>query len=347
MSSHNTWTLFRHWSSASAAALLTALLIALVTASVSGTAAAAAVPAAPAQHPVRALKITVLVTNVAGDPRAGDGEWGFSALVEVDGHKLLYDTGASADLVLRNARTLHIDLSDVEDVVLSHNHFDHVGGLMMLRTEFSKMNPRAMSRVHVAAGIFQPRLTSTGEDHNGLKDIRAQYLATGGNFIVHDGPTELLPGVWFTGPVPRPNNEKNWSPGLSLDTPNGRIEDNVPEDSPLLFDTPEGTVILTGCGHAGVINIVEYARHLLGVQPLIAIVGGIHLFAASDATVAWTASKLKQYGLQNLLAAHCTGFEATYRLRQLIGLKRETAVVAAVGSSFTLGKGIDPLALAR
>jgi len=56
---------------------------------------------------------------------------------------------------------------------------------------------------------------------------------------------------------------------------------------------------------------------------------------------------LKEYGLQNLLAAHCTGFEATYRLRQLTGLKRETAVVAAVGSSFTLGKGIDPLALAR
>jgi 7,8-dihydropterin-6-yl-methyl-4-(beta-D-ribofuranosyl)aminobenzene 5'-phosphate synthase len=356
MSLHNTWTLLRHRTSATAAALLTTLLIASVAASASGTAAATpaapATPATPAaaaavQHPIRALKITVLVTNVAGDLRAGDGEWGFSALVEVDGHKLLYDTGASADLVLRNARTLHIDLSDVEDVVLSHNHGDHVGGLMMLRTEFSKTNPRAMSRVHVAAGIFQPRLTSTGEDHNGLKDIRAQYLATGGSFIVHDGPTELLPGVWFTGPVPRPNNEKNWFPGLSLDTPSGRIEDYVPEDSPLLFDTAEGTVILTGCGHAGVINIVEYARRLLGAQPLIAIVGGIHLFAASDATLAWTASKLKEYGLQNLLAAHCTGFEATYRLRQLTGLKRETAVVAAVGSSFTLGKGIDPLALAR
>jgi metal-dependent hydrolase (beta-lactamase superfamily II) len=76
-------------------------------------------------------------------------------------------------------------------------------------------------------------------------------------------------------------------------------------------------------------------------------VGGIHLFAASDTAIAWTGEKLKLYGLQNLLAAHCTGFEATYRLRQIIGLKRENAVVAAAGSSFTLGKGIDPLALAR
>jgi 7,8-dihydropterin-6-yl-methyl-4-(beta-D-ribofuranosyl)aminobenzene 5'-phosphate synthase len=341
MSPHKTWTHFRRWSRNAAASLLAGLLTASMVAAAPATAAAAV------QHPVRALKITVLVTNVAGDPRAGDGEWGFSALVEVDGHKILYDTGASPDLVLRNARALHVDLSDVEDVVLSHNHWDHVGGLLTLRAEFSKTNPKAMSRTHVAAGIFQPRWTSTNEDHNGLKDIRAQYLAMGGNFIVHDGPTELLPGVWFLGPVPRPNNEKNWIPGLSLDTPSGRIEDNVPEDSPLLFDTPEGTVILTGCGHAGIINIVEYARQLQGVRPLIAIVGGIHLFAASDASVAWTGEKLKLYGLQNLLAAHCTGFEATYRLRQIIGLKRENAVVAAAGSSFTLGKGIDPLALAR
>jgi 7,8-dihydropterin-6-yl-methyl-4-(beta-D-ribofuranosyl)aminobenzene 5'-phosphate synthase len=326
-------------------AALPTLALAATLASQPSVSAAPVAVAEP--HPVRALKITVLVTNVAGDPHAGDGEWGFSALVEVDGHKILYDTGASSDLVLRNARALHIDLSDVEDVVLSHNHWDHVGGLLALRAEFSKSNPKAMSRVHVAAGIFQPRWASNNEDHNGLKDIRAQYLATGGNFIVHDGPTELMPGVWITGPVPRPNNEKNWIPGLSLDSPSGRIEDNVPEDAALLFDTPEGTVILTGCGHAGVINIVEYARHLQGTRPLIAIVGGIHLFAASDDEIAWTGKKLKLYRLQNLLAAHCTGLEATYRLRQIIGLGRGNAVVAAAGSSFSLGKGIDPLLLAK
>jgi 7,8-dihydropterin-6-yl-methyl-4-(beta-D-ribofuranosyl)aminobenzene 5'-phosphate synthase len=299
------------------------------------------------QRAIGALKITVLVTNLAGDPREGDGEWGYSALVEVDGHKILYDTGASPDLVLRNARALKIDLSDVEDVVLSHNHWDHVGGLMSLRREFSKSNPRAMSRVHVGAGIFQPRLDAKGEDHNGLKDIQAAYLATGGVFVVHDRPTELWPGVWFTGPVPRPNDEKNWNPGLSLQTPSGRIEDNVPEDSALVFNTPAGTVILTGCGHAGIINIAEYARQILGAQPLLAVIGGLHLFAASDATLAWTAAKLKAYGLQNLLAGHCTGIEATYRLRAATGLQRATAVVSAVGSSFTLGRGIDPLELAR
>jgi 7,8-dihydropterin-6-yl-methyl-4-(beta-D-ribofuranosyl)aminobenzene 5'-phosphate synthase len=302
---------------------------------------------AASDHRVTSLKITVLVTNLAGDPREGDGEWGYAALVEADGHRFLYDTGASPDMVLRNARLLKIDLSDVEDVVLSHNHWDHVGGLLSLRRELSRINPRAMSRVHVAAGIFQPRLTQAGEDHNGLKDIKAEYLATGGQFIVHESAVELLPGLWFSGPVPRHNDEHNWSPGLSLQTAAGRVEDNVPEDSSLIFRTRDGIVILTGCGHAGIVNISEYARHLAGPGPLLGVVGGLHLFAASDATLEWTGAKLKAYDLRNLLAGHCTGIEATYRLRERLGLDRRTAVVSAVGSSFTLGKGIDARELAQ
>jgi 7,8-dihydropterin-6-yl-methyl-4-(beta-D-ribofuranosyl)aminobenzene 5'-phosphate synthase len=293
------------------------------------------------------LKITVLVTNVAGDPHLGDGEWGYSALVEVDGHKILYDTGASSDLVLKNAKALDIDLSDVEDVVLSHNHWDHVGGLMTLRHAFAKTNPRAMSRVHVGAAIFEPRLNEAGEDQNGLRLIKAEYLSTGGVFIIHDKRTELYPGVWLTGPVPRPNAEKNWNPGLSLMTTQGRVEDNVPEDSALVFDTNEGIVILTGCGHAGIVNIVEYARAIAGNKPLLAVIGGLHLFNASDQKLVWTGAKLKSYRIEHLLAGHCTGIEATYRLRESAGLSRKTAVVSAAGSSFTLGLGIDPRMLAH
>jgi 7,8-dihydropterin-6-yl-methyl-4-(beta-D-ribofuranosyl)aminobenzene 5'-phosphate synthase len=307
----------------------------------------AAFGAGPANSQAHAVKITVLVTNLGGDPYEGDGEWGYSALVEVDGHKILYDTGLSADLVLRNAKALKIDLSDVEDVVLSHNHYDHVGGLMALRRELSKVNPRAMGRVHVGAGIFEPRWSESGENHNGLRLIRAEYLATGAAFVVHDKPTELFPGVWLTGPVPRANNEKNWTPGLSLDTPQGRREDNVPEDSALIFNTGQGMIILSGCAHAGIVNITEYARGIVGAKPIVAVIGGLHLFSASDQALAWTGAKLKTYGVLSLLAGHCTGIEATFRLRESIGLSRKTAVVSAVGSSFTLGQGIDPRRLAQ
>jgi 7,8-dihydropterin-6-yl-methyl-4-(beta-D-ribofuranosyl)aminobenzene 5'-phosphate synthase len=322
-------------------------VVALLTLALSRLAVAAGNGPPDHQHAVQALKITVLVTNVAGDPHEGDGEWGYSALVEVDGRKILYDTGASPERVLRNAAVLHVDLSDVEDVVLSHNHWDHVGGLLALRRELMKSNPHAISRVHVAGGIFRPRLGEDGEDHNGLKDIRAQYLATGGKFIVHDAAIELWPGVWFTGPVPRPNNERNWNPGLSLRTAAGQIEDNVPEDAALVFATADGPVILTGCGHAGIVNITEYARHLAGPQPVLAIVGGLHLFNASDDTLAWTGAQLRGYGVRNLLAGHCTGIEATYRLRQSLALERRSAVVSVVGSSFTLGQGINARLLAH
>ena len=329
-----------------------ALLRVLQSAAAIAVTLACLAPAAAADEPqtshrAHALKITVLVTNVAGDPYAADGEWGYSALVEMDGHKILYDTGSSADMVLKNARALHVDLSDVEDVVLSHNHADHVGGLMTLRREFLRNHPRALSRVHVGAGIFEPRLNEAGEDHNGLRLIKAEYLATGGIFVVHDKPTELFPGVWFSGPVPRPNAERNWTPGLSLVRMQGRAEDNVPEDSALLFDTDEGIVVLTGCGHAGIVNIVEYARTIAGLKPLLAVIGGLHLFAASDQTLDWTGAKLKSYQLKHLLAGHCTGIEATYRLRESTGLSRKTAIVSAAGSSFALGSGIDPLLLAR
>jgi len=296
---------------------------------------------------VHTLKITALVTNVAGNPHEGDGEWGYSALVEVDGHKILYDTGASPDLVLRNAAALKIDLHDVEDVVLSHNHWDHVSGLMSLRRELMKANPKAMSRVHIGAGIFEPRLDAAGEDHNGLRTIRTEYPQTGGMFIVHDKPTEIFPGVWFSGPVPRPHDEKNWFPGLSLNTAHGLIEDNVSEDSALVFNTDNGLVILTGCGHAGIVNIAEYAVAMVPGKSLLAIVGGLHLFSASDQTIAWTGEHLKRYHIQYLLAGHCTGIESTYRLRELLGLNRKTAVVSVVGSTFTLGTGIDPRMLAQ
>jgi 7,8-dihydropterin-6-yl-methyl-4-(beta-D-ribofuranosyl)aminobenzene 5'-phosphate synthase len=97
-------------------------------------------------------------------------------------------------------------------------------------------------------------------------------------------------------------------------------------------------VIVAGCGHAGIMNIADDAQAITGDTRLVAVIGGIHLFGKPDAVLVETAARLK--GLAFLLGAHCTGIEATVRLRELLGLDRRTAVVAAVGSSFTLGKGI-------
>ena len=293
---------------------------------------------------VKALKITVLSTMLA---EQGLGEWGYAALVEVDGKRFLYDTGASPDVVLKNAAGMGIDLSTVEDVIISHNHGDHTGGLLALRRELMKKNPAAMSRLHVAAGIFAPRVGADGKDHNAFTGRAAEYRALGGQVIEHAKADQLAPGVWFTGPVPRPNPEHNWSQGSGRIEVDGKlVEDNIPEDAALVFATSEGAVVLTGCGHAGIVNIAEDARAITGGAPILAVIGGLHLFNQKDETVDWTGAQLKAMGVKYLLAGHCTGIEATMRLRAALGLTRKTAPVSAVGSVFVLGKGIFPGQLA-
>ena len=295
----------------------------------------------------KAVKFTVISTMLSGMPGAGIGEWGFAGLLETDGHRLLIDTGARADAVLRNAEELRIDLSTVTDVVLTHNHQDHTGGLLTLRRELSKKNPRAVSRVHVPAGIFLSRLSADGRDENGLLPLKAAFEQMGGVFIEHKGPFEISAGVWLLGPVPRVHPERNFTTSGRLQTPAGPVEDNVPEDTAVTVNGASGLIVVSGCGHAGIVNTLEYARKAVREAPIDAAIGGFHLFAATDDQLAWTAERLKAVGMRHLLGAHCTGIEAVFRLRQLAGLTRREAVVGAVGSSYTLGSGIEALPLAR
>ena len=111
------------------------------------------VPRAAGQ--VKTLEVVVLSTMLTD--RAGVGEWGFSALVETSGHRILFDTGARPETVLQNARELKIDLSDVTEVILSHHHGDHVGGLLTLRRELAKQKADAVKKAFVGAGIFLSR----------------------------------------------------------------------------------------------------------------------------------------------------------------------------------------------
>lgn len=176
--------------------------------------------------------------------------------------------------------------------------------------------------------------------------IRKEYEATGGRLVLHPSGAELAPGIYFTGPVQRVYPEHNWSGSGRVLTPSGLVEDNVPEDSSVVLDTRKGLVILTGCGHAGIVSIMTAVEKHYGNRPIFGIIGGLHLFAASDDVVDWTAIKLREYHVANLLAAHCTGIEATYQLRTKLGLNRQTAAVAGVGSSFSSANGIvaGPLA---
>ena len=326
-----------------AVAVLATVFVKIGPQSAKAQAPAASVAQSTAQ--IRALKITVLSTMLVGDA-SGLGEWGFSALVEADGHRILLDTGSHPETVLKNARDLNIDLSDVKEVILTHYHWDHVRGLMTLRREMMKKNPAALSVAYVAQGIFYSRPSPKGEQ-NDMIVIRKDYEASGGKIIEYSKGVEIFPGAWLTGPVPRKYPERNWSNSGKVQTPNGLVEDNIPDDQSLVLNTPQGLVVLTGCGHAGIVNILTYAAEQFPNEPVYAVLGGLHLFPASDEQLNWTGDKLKEFRVANIMGAHCTGIEAVYRLRDRVGLTRKTAVVGTVGSTFTLTEGIRTGALAR
>jgi len=309
-----------------------------------GTGLGRAAPSAPAE--VKTLKVTVLSTMLA---EKGLGEWGFAALVEADGWRILFDTGAHADVVLKNAAVLQMDLTTVPEVILSHSHWDHVGGLMTLRDSVKGRNPAALGTVHGAEGLFYRRVGGGPPIlENPLLLTRPAFEASGGVFKIHAQPIELHPGVWFSGPVPRPHPERNWSGSGRLVDPTGAvIEDIQPEDAALYLNTAKGLVVITGCGHAGVVNLIEHARTVVRPVPVQALIGGIHLFNASEQTLAWTAGKLREFRVEHFIGAHCTGLETVYRFRSDLGLDRARVVVGATGAVFELGHGINPGVLAK
>ncbi len=303
---------------------------------------------------VEKVNVRILSTMLADS--AGFGEWGFAALVEADGHRILFDTGAHPDTVLRNLAAMDLDISDVEEVVLSHHHLDHTAGLVTLRQALAKKNPKALRHAHVAPGMFYSRptldfsKTTSGartKEGNTMIATKAAYEAAGGRFVEHAGPVQLYPGIWLTGPIPRKYPERNWSGNGRLKTPAGvDAEDNVPEDMTLVIETAKGLVVVAGCSHAGIVNILDYARAKIGGS-VYAALGGFHLFNAKEETLAFTAAKFREFGLRHFLGAHCTGIESLMRLRQLAGLERATAAVGAVGGGFELATGLHPGTIAQ
>ncbi|MFT5500985.1 MAG: 7,8-dihydropterin-6-yl-methyl-4-(beta-D-ribofuranosyl)aminobenzene 5'-phosphate synthase [Woeseiaceae bacterium] len=303
---------------------------------------------AKAPHAAEDVEVTILSSNLADGSTVG--EWGFSALVQVDGQCVLFDTGYYADTVLRNIAVLDVDLSCVTDIVLSHWHPDHMGGLVALFENARMKNPTSMQRVHVAEGFFNSRRSANGSsntEQNGMIDTRKKLESKGVEFRVYSEPTEILPSIWITGPVKRTHAEKTYGNSIDVKIDGEWVVDHVPDSQGLTIVTPEGPIVLLGCGHSGSVNLLEQVQRDIQDHSVHALMGGMHLFSATEETLDWTANKLVDIGVQNLMAGHCTGIEPMFRLREGLNLNRETAVIGAVGSRFVLGEGIHPTDIAQ
>ena len=294
---------------------------------------------------VEKLNVTVLSTNLA--EVHGRGEWGWSALVEADGRCVLFDTGNHADTVLSNAGVLGVDLGCVTDVVLSHHHADHTGGLLTLVDAYRKRGGALFARVHVARGFFLSRPRATGEEGNTMIAARERLADVGIEIRVHDEPTEIIPGIWVTGPIERQHAEKNYPTHLNVATAEGVVADYIPESQGLAVRTGEGFLVVLGCGHAGIVNTLDYVRNSIATAPIAGVMGGFHLFNANDETLDWAGQQLARIAPKNVMGAHCTGVEPLYHLRRTAGMTRQSAVIGSVGATFELGRGFTPGPLAH
>ena len=269
-------------------------------------------------------------TKIVFDPLFDDN-YDFYELVPKDIEQALFDGRPPFD--------------GVDAIFVSHHHGDHTGGLETLRRELSKRNPAALSRIHVAPGIFVSRPLPDGGERNLMVELRERIEEMGATFIVHDRPAEIAPGVWVTGPVPRVHDERNYTAGperLFVQEDGTSVPDTVPESQALVIVTRDGPILISGCGHAGIINTLEYANSSISAQPFQAAIGGFHLLAANSDVMSWTAERVAELGLQHLIGAHCTGIESVYTIRELAGLDRETARVGSTGTRYESGRGIIP-----
>ena len=229
-----------------------------------------------AQNPkIKDFKITILSTMLSD---THIGEWGFSAIIEADGKRILFDTGSREETVLQNARELKINLENIDNVFLSHNHKDHTGGLKTLRENY----PTSFSNAHIGEGIFYPRRNSRGTDHY-ILDNKNTLESLGINFKTHINPSQIMSGLWTTGQIPRKYDERNWSElGKMVDLSGNIVEDTIPEDQSLFFDTENGIVLISGCGHAGLVNTLDYIKKIMPNRPIYKIIGGFHLLNLNE-----------------------------------------------------------------
>jgi len=283
------------------------------------------------------LAAPTLVGGKAAD--APLGQHGFSALVEVRKggrvHRLLFDTGVTPTGCVDNLRRLGRDPADIEAIVCSHGHFDHTIGLSGLIGQLGRANlpvllhPEFWTRRRLAIPGREPREIPT-TSRGALRDA--------GFSIIEQRQPSFLYGnsVLITGEVDRVSGFERGFPGhQAWRGASWEPDPLILDDQALIVHVAgRGLVVLTGCGHAGVINICRYAQRLTGVAKLHAVIGGFHLSGpAFEPVIADTVSALGRLAPDVLVPAHCTGWKATHAIaRALPG----AFIPSSVGSTFRL-----------
>ncbi len=251
------------------------------------------------------VRITILVDNYVRR-RSLLAEHGWACWVETPAERLLFDTGQGQTL-RHNAGELGVPLATATSIALSHGHYDHTGGLAAAL----ELAPTARVLAHPAALEAKYKRGPDGCTRAiGLPDQLAERCARlAACLVATRTPTQVGPGLWLTGEVPRVTDFEQDDSAFRLDAA-GQKHDPLADDQALVVRCAAGLVVVLGCAHAGVINTLRFVQTLHPGVPLTAVLGGMHLYGAPEQRVAKTISELAALGVGRVIPAHCTGRRA-------------------------------------
>ena len=263
------------------------------------------------------MKITILCENTVGR-LVGLGEHGFSALIETDQGNYLFDTGSGRS-VIKNSLELNKDLRTIKKIFLSHGHYDHTGGLPEV------LRLRGKVDVHAHPHIFLDRVHVIKENEKETKrfvglPFKKSFLETlGANFVLNKEFIEIEKGIFLTGEVPRKTSFEKPDSRLFAEVDGKMNLDIFSDDQSLILDTEKGLILIFGCAHSGMINIIHHVLNKTGKEKFYAILGGTHLDFLTKEQSNESIEALKKFEIEKIGACHCTGMRAAFRLHQEFG----------------------------
>lgn len=245
------------------------------------------------------MKISILTDNIAGG--RFKAEHGLSYLIEIDGEKILFDTGHS-NVFIANAAQMETDIQkDVQTVVLSHGHWDHGNGLQYLNNKTLIAHP----------AVFSKRYRKTDRSYLGL-NLNRKEAEKKFNLQLIQSPVRITPNLWFLGEIPRINNFEAQATSYEFESGD---EDFIPDDSALAAIENNELIVISGCAHSGICNICEYSKKATGISKIKTVIGGFHLKDQGEQTQK-TLEYFKENRIENVFPSHCTELAAKVLFQQ-------------------------------
>lgn len=264
------------------------------------------------------LKIITLSENTSS--KVGLlAEWGLSIYIDDGAHKFVLDSGSGISASF-NTDILDVNLKEIDAIILSHGHKDHTGGLLDLLKKMKK-EIRIIAHPGVWDKKFVRKKQNNFLEYSGIPFTRESLESLGARFELTSDPTFLTDDIAASGEEPMQTDFESVPENFLLKVGDDFKHDSMPDDQSLFIRTNLGLVVILGCGHRGMINIIRHGQKIMKMEKVYMVIGGTHLHSAKEERVSKTIEALKEIGVEFIGVSHCTGLKVSARLIQAFGDK--------------------------